>query len=111
MLMKIISIVGTRPQFLKMIPLSIQFEKISNIESVIIHSGQHYDDNMSKDIFASLDIKMPEYILKRKGKTAIENLTNMMIELLEDYKKQLSVKMFGIWEMMKMVYLELIKQE
>ena len=63
--MKIISIVGTRPQFLKMIPLSIQFEKISNIESVIIHSGQHYDNNMSSDLFNSLDIKMPKYILKR----------------------------------------------
>ena len=39
--MKIISIVGTRPQFLKMIPLSMEFEKHSNIESIIIHSGQH----------------------------------------------------------------------
>ena len=86
--MKIISIVGTRPQFLKMIPLSIEFKKHSNIQSIIIHSGQHYDDNMSKDIFASLDIKMPEYILKRKGKTAIENLTNMMIGIESIVKKE-----------------------
>ena len=95
--MKIISIVGTRPQFLKMIPLSIQFEKISNIESVIIHSGQHYDNNMSSDLFNSLDIKMPKYILKRKGHTAIENLTNMMlgIEKIVHNEKPNIIIVFG----------------
>ena len=77
--MKIISIVGTRPQFLKMIPLSMEFEKHSNIESIIIHSGQHYDSNMSADIFTSLNVKQPDYILKREGDTLIQNLTNMMI--------------------------------
>jgi UDP-GlcNAc3NAcA epimerase len=77
--MKIISIVGTRPQFLKMIPLSLELEKSDNIESIIIHSGQHYDDNMSKDIFTSLNAKMPKYILKRKGNTLIDNLTHMML--------------------------------
>ena len=77
--MKIISIVGTRPQFLKMIPLSLELEKSDNIESIIIHSGQHYDDNMSKDIFTSLDAMIPQYILKRKGDTLIENLTHMML--------------------------------
>ena len=97
--MKIISIVGTRPQFLKMIPLSIEFKKHSIIQSIIIHSGQHYDDNMSKDIFASLDIKMPEYILKRKGKTAIENLTNMMIGIESIVKKEKPdiIIVFGDW--------------
>ena len=77
--MKIISIVGTRPQFLKMIALSMEFEKYQNINSKIIHSGQHYDTNMSADIFTSLNVKHPDYILKRKGNTVIENLTNMMI--------------------------------
>ena len=77
--MKIISIVGTRPQFLKMIALSMEFEKHPNINNKIIHSGQHYDNNMSGDIFTSLNVKHPDYILKRKGSTLIENLTNMMI--------------------------------
>lgn len=77
--MKIISIVGTRPQFLKMIALSMEFEKHSNINNKIIHSGQHYDNNMSEDIFTSLNVNQPDYILRRKGSTLIENLTNMMI--------------------------------
>ena len=77
--MKIVSIVGTRPQFLKMIPLNIEFEKMSNIESIIVHTGQHYDNNMSSDLFNSLNVKMPKYILKRKGQTAIETITNMML--------------------------------
>lgn len=77
--MKIISIVGTRPQFLKLIPLTIELDKHSNIEHIVIHSGQHYDDNMSSDLFTSLKIKLPKYILKRSGETIIQNLANMMI--------------------------------
>ena len=51
--MKIISIVGTRPQFLKLIPLTIELDKHSTIEHIVIHSGQHYDNNMSSDLFTS----------------------------------------------------------
>jgi len=78
--MKILSIVGTRPQFLKLAPLSKKF-KDENINHIVIHSGQHYDKEMSDEIFSVLKIKNPDYLLKRVGNTNIESLTNMMVEI------------------------------
>jgi UDP-GlcNAc3NAcA epimerase len=78
--MKIISLVGTRPQFLKLAPLSKQFIQ-NKINHKIIHSGQHYDKEMSDDLFKTLEINEPDYLLKKNGNTQIEFLSNMMINI------------------------------
>jgi len=75
--MKILSIVGTRPQFLKLAPLSYRLEN-TNIEHIVVHTGQHYDEEMSDNLFKVLNIKKPEYLLQKNGETAIQSLGNMM---------------------------------
>tara|TARA_B110000971_G_C19975144_1_gene484573 strand:+ start:388 stop:1431 length:1044 start_codon:yes stop_codon:yes gene_type:complete len=78
--MKIISIVGTRPQFLKLAPLSSILYK-NNINNIVIHTGQHYDKEMSENLFKVLNIKEPDYLLIKKGNTSIQSLGNMMNEI------------------------------
>jgi len=58
---KLLSVVGARPQFIKLAGLHRAISKESNIEHVIIHSGQHYDHNMSGQFFIELDIPAPHY--------------------------------------------------
>ena len=62
--LKITSIVGARPNFVKIAPLCRAFDKVkSQVDHRLIHTGQHYDDRMSKDFFESLDIPAPnEYL-------------------------------------------------
>ena len=67
--MKIITVVGARPQFIKATALSraIRNEYAGKIEEVLVHTGQHYDDNMSKIFFEELDIPHPKYNLEISG--------------------------------------------
>lgn len=78
--MKVLTVVGTRPQFLKLAPLAKCIED-KDIEHIIVHTGQHYDKNMSENLFKVLKINEPDYLLEKNGSTSIQNLGNMMNEI------------------------------
>lgn len=59
---KIISVIGARPQFIKYAPLSIAFQ--GEFEDISIHTGQHYDKEMSDVFFEELNIPPPKYMLE-----------------------------------------------
>jgi UDP-GlcNAc3NAcA epimerase len=62
--MKIISIVGARPQFIKLAPLCRALGSYhQEVNHIIIHTGQHYDKNMSSDFFEELELPLPNYNL------------------------------------------------
>lgn len=81
--MKIFTIIGARPQFVKAAVVSRYLaEKESRIEEVIVHTGQHYDSNMSDVFFEQLSIPKPKYHLGIGGGSHGQN-TGRMIEELE----------------------------
>ena len=59
--MKIACIVGARPQFIKHFPLELELRNY--FEVITIHTGQHYDSNMSNIFFNELEIKKPDFHL------------------------------------------------
>jgi len=61
--MKIITILGARPQFIKASSLSRELKKRKNYEEIIIHTGQHFDENMSNIFFEEMEIPKPKYNL------------------------------------------------
>ena len=64
--MKLVTVVGARPQFIKAATISrlIKKEFSNEIDEHIIHTGQHYDSNMSKVFFKALKIPTPKVNLK-----------------------------------------------
>jgi UDP-N-acetylglucosamine 2-epimerase len=66
--MKIITVIGARPQFIKASALSKLIRKQRNINEIIIHTGQHYDYEMSSIFFEELNIPQPKYNLNIKSK-------------------------------------------
>lgn len=63
--MKVLSLIGARPQFIKEAILQEQFE-INGIQEIVVHSGQHYDYNMSDAFFKVLKMRKPDYNLNVK---------------------------------------------
>ena len=61
--MKIVTVVGARPQFIKASVLSLEFSKDQSIQEIIVHTGQHFDHNMSKIFFEEMMIPTPKYNL------------------------------------------------
>lgn len=78
--MRIFSIVGARPQFVKLAPLSSCLLSAGHRE-FIIHTGQHYDYAMSEKIFLDLGIRKPDIHLEINHGNPIEQITRMMLSL------------------------------
>ena len=80
--MKIVTIIGARPQFIKAAALSRVFRQQKGVEEILVHTGQHFDSNMSAVFFDQMDISEPDYNLE------IANLnhgamTGRMLEKIE----------------------------
>lgn len=58
--MKIMSIIGTRPEIIKMAPIIAEIDE-RKINQVVLHTGQHYDKEMSDNFFRDLEIRAPDY--------------------------------------------------
>jgi UDP-GlcNAc3NAcA epimerase len=80
---RIITIVGARPQFIKAATLSRIFKKDVRINECFIHTGQHFDANMSRIFFDELDISEPVYTLGIHSGSHGQ-MTGRMLEAMDD---------------------------
>lgn len=78
---KIISVVGARPNFMKVAPLHKAFNRFNGtVEHLICHTGQHYDEKMSKVFFNDLDLPKPDFYLGVGSGSHAEQTARVMIE-------------------------------
>ena len=81
--MKLITIVGARPQFIKAAAVSREIAKHNEINEIIIHTGQHFDANMSDIFFEEMSIPKPDYNLDING-LGHGAMTGQMLEKIEE---------------------------
>ncbi len=79
---KLITILGARPQFVKAAVLSRVIKAHDEIEEIIVHTGQHYDTNMSDVFFSEMEIPKPKYNLDING-LGHGAMTGQMLEKIE----------------------------
>lgn len=80
--MKVITIVGARPQFIKAAMVSRALQSKPNVTELLVHTGQHYDDDMSNQFFRELNIQLPDYRLE-VGSATHAKQTAKILETLE----------------------------
>jgi UDP-GlcNAc3NAcA epimerase len=80
--MKILTIIGARPQFIKASAVSRAFKNHKDISELIVHTGQHFDANMSDVFFEELDVPKPAYNLNIHSLNH-GAMTGRMIEAIE----------------------------
>ena len=80
--MKIATILGTRPEIIKMAPIIDEINK-RGIDHVVLHTGQHYDAEMSDNFFKDLEIPSPDYNI-HVGSGSHAKQTGLMMERIEE---------------------------
>jgi UDP-GlcNAc3NAcA epimerase len=78
---KIISIVGARPQFIKHAPMQLELQK--HFDAKTIHTGQHYDENMSAIFFDELKMAKPDFLFDIGGSKPQGEQTGLMMKEIE----------------------------
>ena len=84
-MIKIVTIVGARPQFIKAAAISrvVRSQHADQVQEILVHTGQHFDENMSKVFFDELDIPEPKYNLEISGGNH-GAMTGRMLEAVEN---------------------------
>jgi len=74
--MKVMTIVGTRPELIKLSRVIAELDKTTN--HILVHTGQNYDDELNKVFFDDLEIRNPDYYLDAAGGTAVETIAQVL---------------------------------
>jgi UDP-N-acetylglucosamine 2-epimerase (non-hydrolysing) len=79
--MKVAAVVGARPNFVKIAPIMHELRALTGVTATLIHTGQHYDSQMSDIFFENLEIPAPDVNLGVHSSSAVSQITEIMTRL------------------------------
>lgn len=87
--LKIFTVVGTRPEIIRLACVISALDSNEAIEHILVHTGQNYDYELNEIFFTDLEIRKPDFFLEAAGQNAAETIGNILIKidpLLEEIK-------------------------
>ncbi len=79
--LKVMTVVGTRPEIIRLSRVLAALDKSEAIEHTIVHTGQNYDYELNEIFFSDLGIRKPDHFLNAAGTTATETIGNILIKV------------------------------
>ena len=79
--LKVMTVVGTRPEIIRLSAVIRKLDTTPAIEHVLVHTGQNYDYELNEIFFKDLNIKKPGYFLNAAAGTAVETIGNILIKI------------------------------
>jgi UDP-N-acetylglucosamine 2-epimerase (non-hydrolysing) len=79
--LKVVTVVGTRPEIIRLSRVMAALDISLAIEHIIVHTGQNYDYELNQVFFDDLGIRKPDYFLNAAGQTATETIGNILIKI------------------------------
>lgn len=79
--LKVMTVVGTRPEIIRLSRVLTALDASEAIEHIIVHTGQNYDYELNQIFFEDLGLRKPDYFLEAAGKTATETVGNILIKI------------------------------
>ncbi|MGE4589157.1 MAG: non-hydrolyzing UDP-N-acetylglucosamine 2-epimerase [Acidaminococcaceae bacterium] len=89
--LKVMTVVGTRPEIIRLSAVVNKLDSSDAIEHILVHTGQNYDYELNEVFFKDFKLKKPDYFLNAATGTAIETIGNILIkieEVLEEVKPE-----------------------
>ena len=79
--LKVMTVVGTRPEIIRLSAVIKKLESSKAIEHVLVHTGQNYDYELNEVFFRDFDLRKPDYFLNAATGTAVETIGNILIKI------------------------------
>ncbi|HOG62647.1 MAG: UDP-N-acetylglucosamine 2-epimerase, partial [Sedimentibacter sp.] len=79
--LKVMTVVGTRPEIIRLSAVINKLEESKVIEHVLVHTGQNYDYELYEVFFEDFKLKKPDYFLNAANGTAVETIGNILIKI------------------------------
>lgn len=79
--LKVMTVVGTRPEIIRLSAVIKKLEESEAIEHILVHTGQNYDYELNEVFFKDFKLKNPDYFLKAATGTAVETIGNILVKI------------------------------
>jgi UDP-N-acetyl-L-fucosamine synthase len=79
--LKVMTVVGTRPEIIRLSRVLVQLDASPSVEHVLVHTGQNYDFELNEIFFQDLELRKPDHFLNAAGKTATETIGQILINI------------------------------